>query len=898
MATWGRELRARLWRPGVREEVEHELAFHLEMRTRQFLDQGMTPAAARDEALRRMGDVERVAGVCRSLADAREQTIRRAGILDEMRQDLRAALRQFTRDRAVALVAVLTLALGVGANATMFSIVDRFLLHPLAHVRDADRVVELADAWRVQGNDVVQRSFPYAAFRAFQERLSAAKSVAMMTNPIDVPLGRGADAQDVHGSLVSASFFPLLGVHPALGRFFAPDEDRLPEGTPVVVVSYGLWRPILGGGPSALGARLELGSRTYTVIGVTPKGFTGPTLGAVDVWIPVTAAGDLRFVNGPDWATSRTSTWLRVFARLEPGVSRERLAAEATAINLESGEPRMATMHTTIDALPLIASLRDMRGTSARVAVLLGALSVLVVLIACANLANLLIARALRRRREIAVRVALGISRGRLVRQLLVEAGVLALLGGCAALLVAWWGSSAARTLLFGDVQWTRGLVDWHVLLYTLGIALASGVLAGLAPALQFSRPHIADALKAGAREGGQYRSAIRTVLLVAQAALSVILLVGAGLFVLSLHAVSTLPIGMQPDRVLLATMDLLKTGWSAADADALFTRMAERVRALPGIQSAAVAVTVPGVATWGVDLTVPGRDSLPQPEGGGPFINAVQPGYFATMGTRILRGRDFTDADGAAGAPVVIVNQTLAHAAWPGEDPIGKCVRLGDASTPCVTVVGVAENSRRQNWIEEPIFLLHVPLAQAPAYMQQRLLVVRPRGSHPELAIAAVRSAMQTTAADLPFANVQPMMSLYDAELRPWRLGAAMLGAFGVLAGLLVAAGLYGVISFTTTQRTQEIGVRLALGARSSQVLELVMREGLALAAAGGIVGVIVALAGARFIEPLLFHVSPREVAVYGAALGVLGVVATIATLAPAWRAAHVDPATALRSE
>ncbi|AHG93431.1 permease (plasmid) [Gemmatirosa kalamazoonensis] len=902
--------RARVERD-VREEIEH----HVALTTELLVARGLAPEAARREALRRLGRADSVDDVHQRLVAAareREARMRIREWLDDAVTDLRYALRQLRRTPGFAGAVIATFALGIGANATVFGLVDRLLLRMPAHVAAPERVYQLASrmVWHADTN--MQTTFPYATFAAFRDRLAGpgrdVQRVAAVSYGVDeMPIGRGERARSARGSLVSAGYFALLGVQPALGRFFREDEDVPPVGAPVVVVSEGFWRRALGADPAAIGRELEIGQRRYAIVGVAPRGFTGVNLGSVDLWLPIASAEGLRF-GGADWATTRQSTWLRVFVRLAPGATPERVGARATPVNLDAGEPRMARLGGAIVPVPLLAALH---GTSAgasataelltgRVAALLGAVSGLVLLIACANVANLLLARALRRRGEIAVRLALGTRTSRLVRQLLAESVLLSLVGGAVALLLATWGASALRALLFGDLAWDDAPVDGRVLAFTAAATVITGLLAGIVPALQASRPALAATLVGGSGRGGVgvQRSRSRTALLALQAALAVVLLVGTGLFVRSLRNLYDLRLGMEPARTLLATMDLESLGMPPRDVDALYRRMEERVRALPGVQSAAVAWTVPGRGSWGDRAVVPGRDSVPLPPGGGTYVNAVRPGFFRAMGTHILRGRDFTDADDASSALVAIVNESLARRAWPGQDPIGKCLKLGSDTMPCRVVVGVSENSRRQDWIEEEILHVHLPLSQALRGMTGRVLVVRPAAGDPRAVAGAVRHAMQTAAPALPYADVRPLDTVFASELRPWRLGAALFGAFGVLAVLLAGVGLHGVLAFSVGQRTRELGVRMALGARRTVVVRSVVRQGLALAGLGGVAGLALALGAAHLVEPLLFRVPALDPGVFAGVAVVLLVVATAATLLPAWRATRVDPAVVLREE
>ena len=884
----------------VREEIEH----HLALATELLMQQGHSAGEARAEAVRRLGGDDSLDDVHRRLADAalrREERMRFRERIDTVRDDLRFARRQLYRSPAFSFAVIATLALGIGANATMFGLVDRLLLRPPGHVSEPERIVQLTAAYTRRGVPGRQGTMSWPVYRAMREALAGAdveQVAATSFGTVDLPIGRGERARSARGVLVTASFFPLMGVRPALGRFFMDSEDVEPVGAPVVVIGHGMWTRDFGGEPSVLGRELEIGRRTYTIVGVAPRGFTGNELGSVDVWIPITAAEGLQFA-GARWATERQSTWLTIFVRMARGAAIEPMLERATAVNREHGEPRFATLEVVMEAVPLVSSMRNLhQGLTASVAALLGAVSLLVLLIACANVANLLLARAMQRRREIAVRLALGISRARLIRQLLTESVVLALIGGAVALAIVRWGGELVRTLLFGDLRWEESVVDGRVLLFTASAAMLTGLLAGLIPALQSSRPSLTGALKAGAGAGGDRRHRTRAALLVTQAALAVVLLVGTGAFVHSLRNLHALPLGMDVDRVLLGTMDLRAVNVPPTEVDAIFRRMEEGVRALPGVRSAAVAATIAGRGTFMDDVSVPGRDSIPTPAGGGPYLNAVRPGFFTTVGSPLLRGRDFSDGDERSRAPVAIVNETLARLAWPGDDPIGKCVRIGADTMPCLEIVGVVADSRRQNWIEEEISQIWIPLSRAERWIGSRVLVVRPVGGRPDAAAAEVRRAMQMSAPNLPHAQVRVLEDLFARELRPWRLGAAMFGAFAVLAVVLAAVGLYGMISLDVTQRTRELGLRMALGATAPDVVRLVMRRTMLVVAIGCVIGVTSAVLASPRIEALLFRASARDPAIHLAVIGVLMLVAIVASLLPSWRATRVDPALALRAE
>jgi predicted permease len=825
-----------------------------------------------------------------------DRTPRLGAFITGLVEEIRFATRSLARSPGFVLAAVITLALGIGANATIFGVVDRLLLRPPPHIDDPDRLIKLGVTWQNDGRDVRQGSFAYPVFKALRDRGSLFDDVAAMSIEVTAPLGRGTDARDLRALLVSASYFPLLGIVPARGRFILPDEDVEPLGVPVAVISHRLWRLQYGGDSAILGRTMDLGARRYTVVGVAPEGFTGIDVGAIDVWLPITAAEGLRF-PGPDWASDAGSTWIYVIVRPRQDVSVDEALARMTPVFLAAGAQFYASLDARLFGESLTAARAARLGADARVTVLLAGVAGFVLLIACANVANLLLVRALRRRREIAVRLALGISRSRLVGQLLAESIVLAILGGAAALLVAHWGGELLRSILFAEVEWADSPVDRRLLAFTAVIALGTGVLAGLVPALQASRPDLTTALKSGAREGGVHLSRTRAVLVVAQASLAVVLLVGTGLFVRSLRNVQAIDLGVDADRVLFGSMDLRKIGLSATSVDAVFRRILERVSAHPGVESAAMSLTVPFWSSYGIPARLPGRETLPRPEGGGPYYNAVGPGFFETTGTRILRGRDFTDADSRGSEPVVIINETMARLWWPTGDALGQCIQIGVQPAGCHRVIAVVENQSRQEVIEDDLLFFYYALAQAPAELTARQLVVRPIGD-PSRMVEPIRQAMQTAMPGLPYAQVRPLSTLFATELRPWRLGASMLGAFGALALVIAAVGLYSVISFSVAQRTHEMGVRIALGARPVDVVRLVVRQGIIIAAVGAVLGIAAALVGGRFVEPLLFETSAREPVMFGIALGLILGVAAAASVVPALRATRVSPVVALRTD
>jgi predicted permease len=807
--------------------------------------------------------------------------------------DMSYAMRQLRRAPGFTITVLLAFALGIGANATMFGIVDELLFRPPAHVRAPNEIVTLV-AGTAQGG-FGQRTSNYPVFAAIRDHGSGFSQVAAVA-ALSVPFGRGDHAANLDGLLASASYFPLLGVVPERGRFFRADEDFAPIGAPVAVISYAFWQRQFSGSTGALGATLQLGDRQFTVIGIAPRDFTGVGYAAPDVWLPISSGGAMQFL-GKQWTTQSIATWLRIYARMKPGVPLAAAATDAMRVAREAAPDAFFTQSGwSFRAQPLMTARGEETGASATIATLLGAMSLIVLLIACANVANLLLARGIRRRREMAVRLALGVTRRRLIEQLLTESVLLAALGGVAAIVVAHWGGVLVRRLLLGDLALTSSVLDLRVLAFTAVVALLVGVLTGLIPALQASRAEVFSTISAGGNRGGARRTRAHSALLAVQAALSLVLLIGAGLFGRSLLAVNAQRMGVDVDRVFIGSMNLRSIGRPASEADAVFTRALERVQGAPGIASAAIAATVPFGPSFGRDVGVMGRDSVRHYTS---MYNVVTPDYFRTLGASLLRGRDFADVDRESAPRVVIVNEMLARRAWGNENALGRCVRVGNDSLPCATVIGVVENVRRQSIFEDSTNFVYLPLAQARSWINARFIVARAAGD-PAIVAETVRHAMQTAAPQLPFADVRLVKNqpVVRHETLPFRLGAVMLGVFGALALLLAAVGVYGVISYDVGQRTREIGVRMALGARAADVASLVMRDGLRLVAIGGVIGTAIALAAGRLVTPLLYETSPRDPAVLAGVALLLLVVATLACLVPARRAMRVDINTAIREE
>ena len=898
MMQWlrGLWLRARyyLFRGRFDREMEEEMRFHLELWAAEHHHAGISEQDVRDAARRRFGNRT-------SLEEYRRAAV---GVpsLDTLGQDLRYVLRAIRQSPGFSAMVVATLGIAIGANAAMFGIIDRLMLRGPAYVVDPDRVVRLYATERNGNEESTESIFGYVTYAHLRGNARTFEDLAVYS-ATDATVGVGVNAYRITLGRVSSNFFPVLGVTPLLGRFFGPNEDRPPRGENVVVLDEGYWRRSFGGDRGVLGRPAVIGGVTYTIIGVAPQGFTGAELERRDAWVPISLT---YWGPGPDWPTAWDASWLQIIGRLRPGVTFEQANVDATAAHRRAYDgPANDVMRTAeLSVAPLRFNRAGKEQAVTRVSRWLVAVTTIVLLIACANVANLFLARATRRRREVAVRLALGIGRGRLIRLLMAESVVLGLLGGIAGLAVAFAGGRFIRGVLLPNVAWTDGTVDLRVLLVTALTGCATGVFVGLAPALRGTRLDLSSVLKSGVREGGAHRNRTRSMLAVTQAALSAALLVGAGLFLSSLRKVYALRLGIEPDKVMTVSFDWPPLGDLPGEMkdrervrrNQVYEAALLRVRAMPGVEHAAVVVGTPFQSSMTIALRVPGWDTLPQLPGGGPYVRAISDDYFAAAGTHLLRGRPFSGAEVTGGARVAIVNETMARTLWPNRDPIGQCLLMD--TMPCSRVVGVVEDARRFGLREDPAMQYYIPLGEERALgFGGRKMFVRPRGNSVALQ-GALRTELARLDPSVGFVGVALLQDSLDPQIRPWRLGANMFAVFGALALLVAAIGLYSVIAYLVTQRSHELGVRIALGAEQGSIVWLVVRYGVELAAVGVAIGMVLSLNAGRWIEPLLFDTSPRNPAVFLLVAVVLLVVGLLASVVPAWRAARLDPIEALRAE
>ena len=892
-------LRALVRRSAVERELDDELRFHIERQTAQNIAAGMPPADARTAALRTFGGVER-----------RKEEIREArgvSLIEHFVQDLTYALRGLRAKPGFTFAVVLTLGLGVGANAAMFSVIDRLLFRPPPGLRDPALTHRVYYGSTHGGKESLSNAVAYARYADLIRWTSSFTRFAQ-SGTAGLAIGTGADAREMPVGAVSASLFAFFDAPAAIGRYFTNAEDSPPSGTPVVVLSHAFWQTQFGGRSDALGSTLRIGTLVYTIIGVAPAGFVGlgPSRPPV-AYIPISS-----YFGGPNfpWVRAGDTWWgtyyyaysSNTFAQRKPGVTVETANADLSSA-MERSYQAEVTANPSAAALALVkphgivASVLAERGpnqsNNSKVAIWVSGVALIVLLIACANVANLLLARALSRRREIAVRLALGVSRRRLLSQLITESVLLAALGGVAGLVIAQAGGALLRAAFLPT--WTAAGVasDPRTLAFAASAALAAGLLAGVAPAWQLRAIDLTTDLKSGARDGRYHRSPLRRALQITQGALSVLLLVGAGLFVRSLGNVRAVRLGYDIDPVLVLNLNMRGVALDRAHKVQLRERLLAAAKTLPEVENASRQFTMPFLSTVWIALYVPGIDSVQKL---GQFnLNAVSPEYFATLGTRIVRGRGINSGDHEGAPGAMVVSASMARRLWPSSDAIGQCVKLGADTRPCTYVVGIAEDIKAQKLEGDPSYNYYLPVAQwNPG---DGGLFIRTRGPAARFA-DGIRRRLQPQMPGASYLTVTPLDEVIGEQARTWELGASMFLTFGLLALLLAAMGLFSVISYNVAQRTHELGVRAALGARTNDLITLVVREGVELGVIGIAIGAAIALAGGRWIAPLLFNESPRDPAVFGLVALVLLGVTIAASWAPASRAARVDPQVALRAE
>lgn len=810
-------------------------------------------------------------------------------------RDLKYALRMLVKSPGFTSVAILSLALGIGANTAIFSLINAVLLRPLPVTDPGTLVTVSTTDQRNPGN--LQLS--HLNFEDLRSQNSVFSDMAAFSfNGVNYT--SGTETQPVNVQVVTANYFSVLGVPMQLGRGFLPEEEA--QHVSVAVVSNGFWERNLGSDPAIIGKTLTFNRTPYTVVGVAPKAFDGTLLGGGPAaWLPVTQA----LAPVSDWWNTRRGLWLFAFGRLKPGVTIDQARANLKAIfaQLERTFPT-DNKGRSAAVVPLLEARLNPTGVGPnlvlQVSSLLMAIVGIVLLIACANIANLLLARASKRRREVAIRLALGAKRGRLIRQLLTESVLLSILGGGAGLLVAYWTLSAlvgARLPL--PLPMANVTIDARVLGFTIVLSILTGIIFGLAPALQASRADVVPTLKneivpsAGGRRGVLSYVSLRQGLVIAQVALSLISLIAAGLFLRSLRHQQQIDPGFQTRGVLVTTLNLARAGYAPDRGQVFYDQLVDRAASLPGVAHAAIAAQPPlagglarSVFPEGADTTTRDRVLVQ--------VNAVGPGYFETIGIPLVRGRAFERSDTPQTPRVVVINETMAQRFWPNQDAIGKRFKFfGDADY--TTVIGIAKDSKYNAIAETAIPFIYEAFAQR--YSAGATLHLRTAGDASSAA-GSVRQLVQQMDPAVAVFNVRTLADQVSQSLQPLEMNVVLLTIFGVLALLLASIGLYGVTNYSVAQRTREIGVRMALGADPRSVLRLVLGHGMLLVGVGVGVGLAVALLAAGVMSALVAGVNPRDPLTFGGTAIVLAFVALIANYIPAHRATRIDPLVALRTD
>jgi putative ABC transport system permease protein len=824
----------------------------------------------------------------------------------DFQQDLRGGLRMLKKSPGFTFVAVLSLALGIGANTAIFTIINAVFLHPLP-VEEPSRLAEMftrdtltvdADANR----QLTPTSLPN--YEDYRDQNTVFTGLAAVTFLIPLNWGGQAEPQQLNAALVSGNFFDALGVKPYRGRAFVADGDKRLGANAEVVLSYSLWARRFGSDDKVVGQTITLNATPYTVVGVAPPNFKGiVSLDRPDVlWIPISMRDYVLTGQLKAHENSRRMRWISIVGRLKPRVSvaEAQAAMKTIAAGLEKEYPR-DNKGRTVELFPLNESalgINQRRQFSLAGGVLMGVVG-LVLLIACVNLANLLLAQAAKREKELSIRAAMGAGRFRLVRQLLTESTILSLTGGLAGLLVAYWGRNVLWSfrppfLLDGSIDLS---FDSRVLGFTVVISLLTGLVFGIIPAIKASGTDINEILKVGGRGGalGWTHSRLRGLLVISEIALALVALVGSGLFLRSMQNAQRFNPGFESQNLFQLLFDLGALRYDEDHGQQFFRDIIERAKSVPGVVSASVSSNgVFGVGGGGILGTIFREGEQTDPNNRGTLVgfDYVTPGHFETMRIPLLRGRDFTDFDRENTTPVVVVNEAMANLMWPGQEALGK--RFAIVLAPNLfQVVGVVGTTVVGRIGEDPQPVAYFPMRQQ--YSPLATLVVRTTGN-PEALLGTVRAQVQQIDKNLAFTNGQTVQQILGQGLWAARMGAALLGLFGALALILASIGIYGVLAYSVAQRTSEIGLRMALGAQSRQVLGLVLKQGMLLALIGAAVGVLVALPVARLASGLLYGVSASDPLTYGGITLLLMGVALLACYVPARRATRIDPLVALR--
>ena len=874
------------------QDLGDEVQFHLQCQIEEYVAKGMDPEEARYAALRSLGGVEQMKEECREM--------RNVNYIENLVQDLYFGFRMLRRNPGFSILAILCLTLAIGSNAAVFSWIEGILLRPFPAVARQDRLLVVVGTTRTtggqasSGSDFTDVSWP--DFVEFRRNCTLIDSF-IADKIMGATLSIGDRAERITGSVVSANYFDALGVRPMLGRGFEPAEETGRNAHPVTVISYWMWKERFHSDPGIVGKTQLLNAVPHTIVGVAPEGFYGTFVGwPIQFWVPMSMQET--FEPGGYLLEDRGALWIEGFARLKPGVTPEQAQEEISSVATRLETDYLATNRGRgIKLLPLWKAPFNQASELLPMLEIALAVVFFVLLIACANVSSLLLVRSLGRRQEMAVRLAIGAKRGRLLRQLLTEGIVLsslAALGGlfvaylCRNLLVVFFPSSG------GIVANLKGEIDWRVFAFSAGVCLVSTLLFGLVPAIQTSKLDLVASLKSesGSVFGARGKSRVRSSLVLVQLSLSFVLLVGGVLLLQSLQRLRTASPGFSTDNVLTTGVGLVAAGYDAQRAKTFQDELVDRVQALPGVESAALGRVRPFSylpffsASIAVDGYRPAPDEQPAAE-----YNQVSPGYFTTMGIALLAGRDFTRADNETAPLVAIVNEKMVAQYWHGEDPVGKRLQV---KGKWVQVIGVAKLVKYSTFAEAPKPFFYVPLRQD--FSIETSLNIRTSVNAGTMAAALAREIRALDANVASSEIITMRQNVNRTALASQQIVVALLGIFGGLALLLAAIGLYGLMSYAVSQSKRELGLRMALGAGRFDLLWLVMSHALTLTAGGVVVGAAVALGLTKLIENLLYNVSPRDPLAFGSALAVMTIASLAACLLPAWRAMRTDPARALR--
>jgi predicted permease len=881
-------LRSLFRRSQTDQELDDELRDHIERKIEQYVAKGLPPEEARRQALLEMGGMEKRKEECR---DARH-----VNWIQDLAQDLRFGVRMLRKSPGFTAVAVLTLALGIGANTTIFSFINA-LLFRLPAVEAPQQLLEF---WNTSAKIDRYSFIPlnYPDYRYFRDHNQAFSGLAAFDDsPLPVTWNRSGVGEIVQGQLVSANFFSVLGVQSVLGRTFSPEESQTAGENPVVVLSHAFWQQRLNADPRVLGETLLLNGTAFAIVGVAPSKFTGARWGsAVDFWTPLSMAPSLK--HDPSLLTDRDNEWLFGIGRLQRGVSASQAKANLALLSHQL-QQQYPESNKGIEAVAYPFEL--VPGPSRRqIGALGGGLMVivgLVLLIACVNVANMLLAKAATARREMAVRAALGAGRMRLMRQTLTQSILLALLGGVGAIPLALGTIPFLLALQPPDLPLNLQIsLDWRVFIFTFAVAFVTGVVFGSAPALRSARVDVMPALRDETYGGRSRRSRLGSILVLVQVAVCLLLLIGAGLCIRSLLNVGSIDFGFDTNHEVIAQVDLGGAGYSDGKGAVFYQQLLQRLAALPGVTSVGRGDRLPlAMGETVLDVKVEGRSARSAIQDFTTHIIDAGPGYFAALGTPVMQGREFTARDGPGAPRVVVINEAAAKRFWPGQNPIGRHLIVAYPATQISEVVGVVKTVKVRDLTESPVPVVYRSILQF--YSENSTLVVHAAGD-PRFLLHAIPDEVQALDGSLVVTDLETMQQYMEEPLFPSNTAASLLGAFGLLALALSATGLYGVMSYTVSQRTHEIGIRLALGAKPRDVLRLVVGQGMSLVLIGVIIGLAGALALTQLLSSLLYGIKPTDPTTFVAVAIVLVIVALAACYIPARRAMRVDPMVALRHE